>query len=113
VVIPNNGLALVSNTGSGTISSYNVGSDDVLTLANAVAANLGPNSAPRDTALSVNGEILFVQIEGGPSVAVFHVENNGTLTPVDTAGGLPFCAQGIAAQIGKFWPPCEFWHERL
>jgi 6-phosphogluconolactonase len=98
VVIPNSGnLAIVSNTGSGTISTYNI-VDGSLTLANAIAADTGANSAPRDMALSVNGHVLFVQTEGGQSVAVFHIENNGTLTPVDTAGGLPFGAQGIAAK---------------
>jgi 6-phosphogluconolactonase len=99
VVIPNNGnRAIVSNTGSGTISSYNIGNDGMLTLANAVAADTGANSAPRDMALSVNGRLLFVQTEGGQSVVVFHIENNGTLTPVDTIGGLSFGAQGIAAK---------------
>ena len=99
VVIPNNLMrAIVSNTGSGTISTYNINGSGMLTLGNAVAANLGPNSAPRDMALSVNGQILFVQSEGGQSVAVFHLENNGALTPVDTAGGLPCGAQGIAAK---------------
>ena len=99
VVIPNNLMrAIVSNTGSGTISTYNINGSGMLTLGNAVAANLGPNSAPRDMALSVNGQILFVQSEGGQSVAVFHLENNGALTPVDTAGGLPFGAQGIAGK---------------
>src|SRR5215217_4191872 len=99
VVIPNNGVrAIVSNTGSGTISTYNIDENGMLTLANAVAADLGPKSAPRDMALSVNGQILFVQTEGGQSVAVFHIENNGALTPIDTAGGLPFGAQGIAAK---------------
>ena len=99
VVIPNSGrLALVSNTGSGTISAYNIDTDGMLTLANAVAADLGPMSAPRDMALSVNGQILFVQFGGGQSVAVFHIENNGSLTLVDTATGLPFGAQGIVAK---------------
>src|SRR3954471_18801784 len=99
VVIPNNGTrAIVSNTASGTISTYNIDDNGMLTLANAVAANLGPTSAPRDMALSVNGQILFVETDGGQSVTVLHVENNGTLTPVGTVGGLPFGAQGIAAQ---------------
>src|SRR5947207_177977 len=99
VVIPNNLMrAIVSNTGSGTISTYNINGSGMLTLGNAVAANLGPNSAPRDMALSVNGQILFVQSEGGQSVAVFHLENNGALTLIDTAAGLPFGAQGIAAR---------------
>ncbi|HEY4660637.1 MAG TPA: beta-propeller fold lactonase family protein, partial [Terriglobales bacterium] len=99
VVIPNSGTrAIVSNTASGTISTYNIDGSGMLTLANAVAANLGMNSAPRDMALSRNGQILFVQTDGGQSVAVFHIENNGALTPIDAAGGLPFGAQGIAAQ---------------
>ena len=99
VMIPNNGMrAIVSNTGSGTISTYDINGNGMLTLGNAVAANLGPNSAPRDMALSVNGQILFVQTEGGQSVAVFHIENSGALTPIDTAAGLPFGAQGIAAR---------------
>jgi 6-phosphogluconolactonase (cycloisomerase 2 family) len=99
VVIPNNGTqAIVSNTASGTISTYNIDGSGMLTLSNAVAANLGPTGAPRDMALSVNGQILFVQTDGGQSVASFQIENNGTLTPVDTAGGLPFGAQGIVAQ---------------
>jgi 6-phosphogluconolactonase len=99
VVIPNNGTrAIVSNTGSGTISTYNLDVNGMLTLANAVAADLGAKSAPRDMALSVNGQVLFVQTEGGQSVAVFHIENNGVLTPIDTVGGLPFGAQGLAAK---------------
>jgi len=88
----------VSNTGSGTISTYNIDGSGMLMLANAVAADLGPDSAPRDMALSVNGQILFVQTDGGQSVAVFHIENNGALTAIDTIGGLPFGAQGIAAR---------------
>jgi 6-phosphogluconolactonase (cycloisomerase 2 family) len=99
VVIPNNGIrAIVSNTGSGTISTYNIDGNGVLTLANAVAADLGANGAPRDMALSVNSRLLFVQLDGGQAVAVFHIENNGALTPIDTAVGLPFGSQGIAAK---------------
>jgi 6-phosphogluconolactonase len=99
VVIPNNGMrAIVSNTASGTISTYNIDGNGMLSLANAVAANLGPKSAPRDMAMSVSSQLLFVQTEGGQSVTAFHIENNGALTLIDTVGGLPFGAQGIAAQ---------------
>jgi hypothetical protein len=31
-------------------------------------------------------------------VASFRIGGDGSLTPVDTAGGLPFGAQGIAAK---------------
>ena len=80
------------------MSTYNIDDGGVLTISNAVAANLGPTSAPRDSALSNNSHILFVQTDGEQSVAVFHIDNNGALTLVDTAGGLPFGAQGIAAK---------------
>lgn len=100
VVITKNGkFAFVSNTGSGTISSYRVNAEDgSLTLLNATAADTGMNSAPIDMTLSVNSRILFVLLGGNQSVASFRIENNGDLTAVDTAGGLPLGAQGIAAK---------------
>jgi len=100
VVITNNGkFAFVSNTDSGTISSYRINpSDRSLTLLNATAADTGTGSAPIDMALSNNSRILFVLLGGSQSVASFRVWKNGNLTPVDTAGGLPPGAQGIAAK---------------
>jgi len=100
VVITNNGkFAFVSNTGSGTISSYRINAEDgSLTLLNPVAANTGVGSAPIDMALSNNSRILFVLLAGTQSVASFRIWRNGNLTPVDTAGGLPIGAQGIAAK---------------
>jgi 6-phosphogluconolactonase (cycloisomerase 2 family) len=99
VVIPNDGkLAIVSNTGSGTISTYDIDDNGTLTLAEAVAADLGLESAPRDMALSVNSKFLYVQTEGGVSVAIFQIDDAGGLSLIGTIGGLPFGAQGIAAK---------------
>ena len=100
VVIPNNGkLAFVSNTGSGTISSYQINAETgSLALLNAAAATTGMGSAPIDMALRVNSRILFVLVAGNQSVASFRIGGNGSLTPGDTAGGLPMGAQGIAAK---------------
>jgi 6-phosphogluconolactonase len=100
VVIPKNGkFAFVSNTASGTISSYRINpSDGSLTLLNATAANTGTGSSPIDMALSVNSKILFVHLGGTQSVASFRVWKNGNLTPIETEGGLPLGAQGIAAK---------------
>ena len=98
VVITNDGgLAIVSNTGSGTISTYNVDDTGMLTLANAVAADLGLKSAPRDMALSVNSQFLYVQTGGGVSVSIFEITDAGGLSLIGTTEGLPFGAQGIAA----------------
>jgi 6-phosphogluconolactonase (cycloisomerase 2 family) len=100
VVITNNGkLAFVSNTASGTISSYRINAENgSLTLLNSVAANTGMGSAPIDMTLSVNSRFLFVLRGGTQSVASFRIGGDGSLTPVDAAGGLPLGAQGIVAK---------------
>jgi 6-phosphogluconolactonase len=100
VVITNNGhLAFVSNTGSGTISSYNISSNDgTLNLVNSVAGDTGANSAPIDMALNVSSHFLYVLAGGLQSVVSFRVEHDGSLTMIDTDGGLPLGAQGIAAK---------------
>jgi 6-phosphogluconolactonase (cycloisomerase 2 family) len=99
VVIPNNGKsAFVSNTGSGTISSYQIGTAvEAVTLVNSVAGSTGMNSAPIDMTLSNNSRYLFVIAAGSQSVVSFLVNQNGTLTMVDAAGGLPLGAQCIDA----------------
>jgi hypothetical protein len=69
-----------------------------LSLLNGAAANTGMGSAPIDMTLSVNSRILFVHLAGTQSVASLRIGGNGSLTLVDTAGGLPMGAQGIAAK---------------
>lgn len=100
IAITKNGkYAFVSNTGSGTISSYRVNAEDgSLSLLDGTAANTGMGSAPIDMALSVNSRILFVLLGGSQSVASYRIEDNGGLTQIDNAGGLPLGAQGIAAK---------------
>jgi 6-phosphogluconolactonase len=100
VVTTNNGkLAFVSNTGSGNISSYRVsGEDGTLTLANSVAGDTGAGSGPIDMALNNSSRFLHVLAGGSQSVASFRVEKNGNLTLIDSDGGLPLGAQGIAAK---------------
>jgi 6-phosphogluconolactonase (cycloisomerase 2 family) len=99
VVIPNNGkFAFVSNTASGTISSYRIGEDGTLTLLESVAADTGMTSSPIDMELSNNSRFLYVHAGGTQAVVAYKVKPNGTLTLIDTYGGLPLGAQGIAAK---------------
>ena len=58
VVTPNGRYAYVTNTGSGTISSYSVQKSGKLSLAQPVAATAG--AGPIDAALSASGGYLFV-----------------------------------------------------
>jgi hypothetical protein len=48
--------------------------------------------------LNVSSHFLFVLESGVQSVASFRVEHDGSLTLIDTEGGLPLGAQGIAAK---------------
>jgi 6-phosphogluconolactonase (cycloisomerase 2 family) len=99
VVITNNGrYAFVSNTGSGTVSSYKIGSGGTLNLQNAAAGNTGPGSAPIDMALDNSSRQLYVLGGGSLMIHAFRVEADGSLTPIDGAGGLPPGVQSIAAR---------------
>jgi 6-phosphogluconolactonase len=100
VVTTDNGkFAFVSNTGSGSVSSYRVsGEDGTVTLVNSVAGDTGGGSGPIDMALNNSSRFLYVLVGGSQSVASFRVERNGNLTLLDTDGGLPLGAQGIAAK---------------
>ena len=98
VVITNGKLVFVSNTGSASISSYQLSGGGALSLIEAVAGSTGAGSAPIDMALSNNSRFLYVTDNGLQMVHSFAVGKDGTLTPIDNDGGLPFGVQGIAAK---------------
>jgi 6-phosphogluconolactonase len=100
VVTTNNGKsAFLSNTGSGAISSYSVGGDEgALALVDSVAGDTGVDSAPIDMTLNNNSRFLYVLAGGSQAVVSFRVNKGGTLTVIDTDGGLPLGTQGIAAK---------------
>jgi len=89
--------AFVVNTVSGTISSYNVGSNGSLTLAKAVAGNPGATSNPIDLAITPDGQFLYVIKSALGAVGIFRV-NGTSLTPINTVSGLPLSIQGIVAR---------------
>lgn len=99
IVITNSGrYVYTTNTGSGVVSSYTLDANGTLTLLNSVAANLGATSFPIDMALNNSSRYLYVHAAGLQTVEAFSVASDGSLTSIDSAGGLPFGAQGIAAR---------------
>ncbi|MGH9454050.1 MAG: beta-propeller fold lactonase family protein, partial [Terriglobia bacterium] len=99
VVVTNNGrLAFLSNTGTGTISSYRVAAGGTLTLLSAVAGSTGANNAPIDMSMSANSQFLYVLSAAQGTVSAFRAEPDGSLTPLPGASGLPLGSQGIAAR---------------
>ena len=87
-------FAYVSNTGSGTLSSFQVGSHGELTLANAVASN--PGGTPIDSSLSRDSRFLYVMDSAQGRIRFFAVDG-ASLTPLGDVS-LPAGIQGIAAQ---------------
>ncbi len=89
--------AYVSNTGSGSISSYLIGDDGSLTLLDARAGVTGDGSSPIDLAITKDGRFIYVIKASSGTVGGFQVEKDGSLTPLPDAGSLPPGTQGIAA----------------
>ena len=95
ISVPRDGkFALVSNTGSGTLSSFAIDVNGNVTLLDAVAAD--PGGAPIDSALSNDGHFLYVDDSLEGKVRIFGV-NGGSLTSIGVVS-VNAGIQGIAAQ---------------
>lgn len=95
VVTPDGRHAYVTNTGSGTISSYSVQKSGKLTLAQGIAATSG--AGPVDAAISADGRGLFVLNAGSNSITSFSILRDGALTATGSVTGLPAGSNGLAA----------------
>lgn len=100
-----------SDTGSGTISVFS-SANGSLSLVGPVSTG-GAFSAPLDMAITPDGKFVYIlgaltQVAHVPPIRPlpptpgriqgYRVENDGSLTPVTTVGGIPFSAQGIVAR---------------
>ena len=95
VVTPNGRYAYVTNTASGTVSSYAIRRSGRLSLASAVAASAG--AGPIDAAIAPTGRELFVLNAGSHTISSFSIEGDGSLANAKAIGGLPAGATGLAA----------------
>ena len=99
-VRPDQRFAYTSNTGSGTLSSYNIALDGTLTIAENVASTIeGATSGPED--LGISGNNLYVLDGGLGAVTVFRVEDNGTLTKLQTITGNGLPALGAEGLVSR------------
>lgn len=100
VVITKNGrFAYVTNTGSGTISGYQISQDGALTLLDADGITATTGAGPIDMALSKNSRFLYTLNTGNNTISLFAVNNDGSLTSLGPdLTGLPAGANGLAAR---------------
>ena len=88
----------VTNFGDGTISSYAIGDDGSIELREAIAAStLEGDPGLRDEALSGDGRYLYALHADAREVYAWEVGDDGTLTALGSANGLPATAAGLAA----------------
>ena len=100
VVVTGNGrYAYTTNTGSGSISAYEIGHDGTLSLLDADGLTAVTGGAPIDAALSRDSRFLYVLNAALHRIDAFRVESDGGLTPLAGAGvaGLPAAANGLVA----------------
>ncbi len=99
IIVHDNGFAFVANTGSSTLSRYRYTRTGHLELDQAVAASTG--AAPTDLTFANDGGFLYSLDAASGDISGFAIDAySGTLTPVETQGGLPASAgiQGIASR---------------
>jgi 6-phosphogluconolactonase (cycloisomerase 2 family) len=98
VVISNNGrYAYVTNTGSGSISSYRIETNGAISLLEAQAGLTGEGSSPADMALSNDGKFLYALGVASDTISIFRVRENGKLQPLGSVD-VPAGAVGLAAR---------------
>jgi 6-phosphogluconolactonase len=88
----------VTNFGDSTISSYAIGRDGEIELAEAVAASTGLGEAGiRDEAISSNGRFLYALDADAQKVHGWNVGPDGRLTEIGAFEGVPPTVAGLAA----------------
>ncbi|MDB4948279.1 MAG: 3-carboxymuconate cyclase [Gemmatimonadetes bacterium] len=99
-VTPDGRHAYTTNTGSGTITGFAIGTDGMLTrlTADGRTGVTGTGTQPLDMAYADG--YLYAVTAGDGGIHGFHVESDGSLTPLATgsvAGALPVSVTGLAA----------------
>jgi 6-phosphogluconolactonase len=96
-VTANGRFAYTTNTGSGTVSGFEVAGSGALRSLG-VSGRTGTGSGPIDLAFSPGDEFLYVLNGGNETISIFRTGKGGTLTLLDTVTGLPDGATGLAVR---------------
>ena len=98
VITENGNFVYVANAASNSISGYRVSSLNHVTLLNASGVTAVTGSSPIDEALSERSRFLYVLNSVSHNISSFSVEDDGSLSPIGTAGTLPTGTVGLAAR---------------
>jgi 6-phosphogluconolactonase len=99
VVVTNDGRFGYTGNGSGSVSGFGIAPDGAINLLDANGATAIIGGGVNDIALSGNSRFLYVlQIDNGPAIHAFRIQQDGRLEPLGPVGGLPVGARGLAAR---------------
>ncbi len=98
VLTPDQQFAYVTDTGSATITGYEVDAEGELSRLQADGSSAATGAGPIDAAISRSGRFLFTLNSGAHTVTGFRIGDEGELSPVSVAGGIPPGANGLAAR---------------
>jgi 6-phosphogluconolactonase (cycloisomerase 2 family) len=90
-----NGYFFGSNAGSGNVSSFTENASGAPQLVNATAAVA--HAGTIDSAVSPDGQTLYVESGGQGTVDAYSIGAGGTLTQIETIFNIPVASEGIAA----------------
>jgi DNA-binding beta-propeller fold protein YncE len=99
-ITPDGTRVYTSNSGSDSISGYNIAKDGTLTpIASTVVGNNPAGSHNVDIAVTADGKYVYTINSDSGEVGEFRVEHDGRLTSLGQAGQLPKSVgfNGIAA----------------
>lgn len=98
VITSNNKYCYTTNTASGNISGYNVGTSGNLTLLDLNGITATTEGGPIDMSLSEDSKYLYTLNASGHSISMFSVNNNGSLTSIGNLSNVPVGSVGMAAE---------------
>ena len=88
-----------TGNGSGSVSGFGIAPDGAINLLDANGATAIIGGGVNDIALSGNSRFLYVlQIDNGPAIHAFRIQQDGRLEPLGPVGGLPVGTRGLAAR---------------
>ncbi|MEQ1739197.1 MAG: beta-propeller fold lactonase family protein [Methyloglobulus sp.] len=92
---PDGRYAFTTNTASGTVSSFRIGMNGKVVLANNDAGITGAGSGPIDMIVGPESRFLYTLNAGTETISSFAVGLDGALTLLTTQTGLPDGANGL------------------
>src|SRR5262249_30646305 len=96
-VTPDGRFAYTTNTGSGTVTGFQVARDGVLERIDDGVTGV-PGGAPIDAATSSDGDSLYVLDAARATIVSFGVHDDGSLARRDELTGLPPASVGLAVR---------------